>query len=556
MTYNFTNYWAAICGVVALSIFGILGQMNSAHADEQQFIRSFMEVLERDGAANVSGTPVYAKAMGEIYAAHQFEPIWDDMAQVDELLSAIKNISKDGLDPQDLMLEKLLEYRDGMEDWGGLDAHDRAEFDILLSEALGRIAHQLLVGKVDPSDLSSDWNMLDKLDPKYNLNFFDDLISDGDISDAIDEFRPDMPIYDLLQKELAKYQALAAKETWVRVPDGDTLKPGMSGPRVQIMRARLVASGDLSAGAENSDVFDDATTIAVKAFQRKAGLYADGLAGRNTILQMNVSARSKVDTIRVNLERVRWVAQQLGKDFILTNIANYHVYLVRDNNLVWDSKAMVGLPYRQTPVFRSQMKYIVFNPTWTVPPGILRRSILPKIKEDRAYLDDQNMMLVDFDGVEVDPASIDWDTTTPRNFRWSVVQRGGPGNALGEVKFIFPNKHYVFLHDTSHRELFVEPSRAFSSGCIRVEDPHDLAALLLEDQKGYSRSEITKIVEGRRTQTKFLSQELTVLLMYLTAWRNPDGSVDYYPDVYNRDGKVLAALDAPYNPSRDRYRNQ
>ena len=194
--------------------------------------------------------------------------------------------------------------------------------------------------------------------------------------------------------------------------------------------------------------------------------------------------------------------------------------------------------------------------TWTVPPGILRRSILPKIKEDRAYLVDQNMMLVDFDGVEVDPASIDWDTTTPRNFRWSVVQRGGPGNALGEVKFIFPNKHYVFLHDTSHRELFVEPSRAFSSGCIRVEDPHDLAALLLEDQKGYSRSEITKIVEGRRTQTKFLSQELTVLLMYLTAWRNPDGSVDYYPDVYNRDGKVLAALDAPYNPSRDRYLNQ
>jgi len=226
MTDNIAKHLAAICGVVALSVVGVFGQSNSAHADEQQFIRSYMEDLRRDGTVNVSGTHVYARAMGEIYAAHEFEPIWDDMDQVDELLSAIKDISMDGLDPQDLMLEKLLEYRDGMDGWGGLGAHDRAEFDVLLTEALGRIAHLLLVGKVDPTDLSSDWNLLDKLDPKYNIQFFDDLISDGDISDAIDEFRPDMPIYGLLQKELAKYQELAAKETWIRVPEGDTLKPG------------------------------------------------------------------------------------------------------------------------------------------------------------------------------------------------------------------------------------------------------------------------------------------------------------------------------------------
>jgi murein L,D-transpeptidase YcbB/YkuD len=547
------NFLAPVCGAIALVAAGILGSANNAQASEQQFIRAYMEDIERTGTADVSGTTVYARSMGEIYSAHQFNPIWDDMDQVDELLAGIQALTGDGLDTQDFMLAKLLEYRKGMEDWGGLDDHDRAEFDVLLTEALGRVAHQLLVGKVDPTDLSADWNMLDKLDPKYDIPFFDALISDGDISEAIDEFRPDMPIYALLQKELAKYQELAKTETWERVPEGDTLKPGMANPRVQVMKARLVAAGDLPAGSETSDMFDEATTIAVKKFQRRAGLGADGLAGRNTIREMNASARSKVDLLRVNLERVRWVAQQLSDDFVLTNIANYHVYLVRDNDLVWDSKAMVGLPYRQTPVFRSKMKYIVFNPTWTVPPGILRRSILPKIKEDRAYLTDMNMVLVDADGKEVDPASIDWDNITIRNFRWSVVQRGGVGNTLGEVKFIFPNRHLVFLHDTSHRELFVEPTRAFSSGCIRVENPHDLAALLLEDQSGYSRSEITTIVESRRTQTKFLTEELTVLLMYLTAWRTPDGNIEYYPDVYNRDNKVLAALNAPFKPARGRY---
>jgi murein L,D-transpeptidase YcbB/YkuD len=206
-------------------------------------------------------------------------------------------------------------------------------------------------------------------------------------------------------------------------------------------------------------------------------------------------------------------------------------------------------------VFRSDIKYVVFNPTWTIPRGILGRSTLPAIKKDPNYLANHNMKVVDSNGKNIEPSTIDWASMTRRNFPYSIVQQPGPHNALGLVKFIFPNSHSVFLHDTPHRELFGETARAFSSGCVRVENPFDLATLLLDDKPGFSRHEIDGLIESGRSKTEWLSKPLPVIIMYWTVEPNPDGTVTFLADVYDRDTKLLAALDKPFNPTRTRLRH-
>ncbi len=524
-------------------------------SDQQDYMRKYMEDLQRNGTVEVSGVTLFARAMNDIYQRHQYSPIWSSIEQVDALLRNLNMIVEDGLDPEDMNFTKLNTYREGITRLNDLTAHDRVEFDILLTEGLTRLIYQLIAGKVDPTHLDTDWNLVDKLDVGNPADILNDLITKGDVGGTVEFYRPKLPLYDALRSALANNRVLAEQENWDPVPAGPTLKEGMRGPRVKILRSRLVVSGDLPPGGGDNDVYDRAVVAAVKAFQARASLDVDGKAGRRTLEHMNISARARVDKLRVNLERVRWVANQLSDDFILTNIASFQVYLFKEGQAVWSSKVMVGKEYRKTPVFRSSMKYIVFNPTWTVPPGILRRSILPAIKKDPNYLASNNMKLIDSDGKETDPATIDWATMSTRKFRWSVVQQPGPDNALGEVKFIFPNNHMVFLHDTSHRELFTEASRAFSSGCIRVQYPLDLAVKLLDDQTGFSREAIDKIVRSGRSRTQFLSKPLPVLLMYLTAWRDPDGTVSYAPDIYGRDARVLTALNSEFRPTRTRLRD-
>ena len=240
---------------------------------------------------------------------------------------------------------------------------------------------------------------------------------------------------------------------------------------------------------------------------------------------------------------------------IIVNIAGFDVTLVRDGARIWNSPVVVGTPWRKSPIFRADLKYLVFNPTWTVPPGILRRSVLPAILEDRAYLTEKNMVLKTHDGAIVDPDTIDWETMTPAKFRYMVVQKPGPWNSLGEVKFIFPNSHYVFLHDSPDRHLFGESQRTFSSGCIRVQNPHELAALLLDDKAGWKRNDIDKVVNSAQTKTVFVSNPLPVLLLYWTVVPGDNGAVTFINDVYDRDGAVLKALNSPFKPTTTRLPN-
>jgi murein L,D-transpeptidase YcbB/YkuD len=246
----------------------------------------------------------------------------------------------------------------------------------------------------------------------------------------------------------------------------------------------------------------------------------------------------------LSLERLRWIQGESMDNLVAVNIAGFRVFLLQDGEMTWSARAMVGKTYRQTPVFRGDMTYLEFNPTWTVPPGILRNDILPKIKKDPDYLSNHNMRVIDQDGASIDPADVDW-----QSFRGSIPykirQDPGPDNALGTVKFIFPNPHLVFIHDTPHRALYDKRERAFSSGCIRIEDPLRLAELVLNDPQNHSRGQLEAIVSSGATRRVSLKQEFPVLIVYLTASIDENNNVRFYKDIYDRDRRVLNALNGP-----------
>jgi murein L,D-transpeptidase YcbB/YkuD len=354
-------------------------------------------------------------------------------------------------------------------------------------------------------------------------------------------------MYRNLRAAYARLNALAARGGWAPVPAGPTLKPGASDPRVLALRTRLIADGDLAGAAAPDPLsYDAALEAAVKAFQARHGLDTDGSVGPGTLAALNVPIDARIRTLRVNLERGRWLLNDLEPTFVVVNVAGYRVNYIRDGQLVWSARAQVGKAYRATPIFRSRLTYLVLNPTWTVPPSILENDILPAQRRDPSTLARKGLEVIDAQGRRVPESSVDWANATPRNFRYMLRQPPGPDNALGRVKFMFPNSYSVYLHDTPSRNLFEKSDRAFSSGCIRVEDPLRLAELLLQGQRPWNRVAIDSVIQAGKTRNVTLAHAIPVLLSYWTAWVDRDGTLQLRPDIYGRDMKVAAGLEMPF----------
>jgi murein L,D-transpeptidase YcbB/YkuD len=302
-------------------------------------------------------------------------------------------------------------------------------------------------------------------------------------------------------------------------------------------------TGDLGAhAADTSSRFDSALVDAIRAFQQRMGLDADGLVGAGTRRALNVSVQDRIRQLRINMERGRWVLHHIDSTFVVVNVAGYSVAYVRGGRTVWRSRAVVGTPYRRTPIFRDSISYLVFNPTWTVPPGILARDMLPRLKRGGVRALPTGMRVLTRSGRPVDAARVDWSRYTAASFPYILRQDPGPANALGRVKFMFPNRYLVYLHDTPSRELFNESARAFSSGCIRVDRPFELAELLLADV-GWNSDSISRAVDSRRMRTVNLRRPVPVLLLYWTSWVDDQGRVNFRDDIYGRDARLTRALD-------------
>ena len=521
-------------------------------ASASEILRARVEQIREDPAALVGGVHIAARgALPLLYERRHFAPTWTEPDVREELHRAIEQSELDGLDPEDYLRSPLAVARERAEpDGSALEA--RVDYDLLLTDALARLLYHLIYGKVDPRDFDPQWNFTREVRDQDPASFLQEMIDSGSLAERIEAEKPDHYIYRGLVKELARHRDLASRGGFPIVTDGATLERGVRDPRVAALRVRFEASGDLSAPATDGEEFDAALETDVRAFQSSQGLTPDGRVGAGTIAALNVPIAATIEQIRVNLERGRWLLHDLPERFVVVNVAAFEVYYVRDGQVAWRSRAMVGKPFRKTPIFRSAMSYLVFNPTWTVPPGILANDILPAQRRDPSHLANKGLSVIDSAGRVVPTSSVDWAHATARNFRYQLRQEPGPDNALGRVKFMFPNAYAVYLHDTPSRSLFEKDQRAFSSGCIRVENPLDLAALLLEDEAGWDRAAIDRAVDAGATRTVTFSNKIPVLLAYWTAWTDLEGRLQLRDDVYGRDPQVVAGLAKAFSVHRSR----
>jgi murein L,D-transpeptidase YcbB/YkuD len=311
------------------------------------------------------------------------------------------------------------------------------------------------------------------------------------------------------------------------------------------------ASPDAGVVPPSIETYDAELESAVKRFQERHGLTADGAVGPATRAVMNVPVEQRIDQIRVNLERARWVLHEMKGEFVLVDVAGFDVSYFRDDEPIWTSKVIVGRPYRETPIFRSLITYVVLNPTWTIPPGILVKDKLPILKRDPGYLKRNNIRVLDSKGREVNPYSVNWSQYgAGRLPPYQLRQDPGEDNALGLVKIMFPNPYLVYLHDTPSKSLFDQDQRTFSSGCIRVQKAFELAELVLNDPSRWNQETLAAAVATKKMQTVNLAKPLPVLLLYWTAQPLPSGQVMFRNDVYGRDPPTLAALNGAFRPRR------
>jgi len=317
----------------------------------------------------------------------------------------------------------------------------------------------------------------------------------------------------------------------------------MCDPDIVLLRNRLaITQCYIEDTIDDKYLFDQSLQEQVMLFQSRNGLTADGVVGKATIEAMNIPVEDRIATIEANLERWRWLSDDLGESYIKVNIANFELQVIEKDDMVFKTEAIVGLNSRETPVFSSIMTYLVLNPDWTVPPTILNTDIIPSLISNPDYLAEKNLKILRIDGTEVDPSTIDWINIVTAGFPYRIHQEPGPGNALGRVKFMFPNKFSVYIHDTPNHNLFGRTDRSLSSGCIRVNNPMALAAWLMKDSPAWTPAQIKIVIDEGKERTVNLVKPIQVHIVYLTAWASDDGLAYFRKDIYNRDQPLLAAL--------------
>ena len=515
----------------------------------QKNIRAAIDQMIQAKKLKIGDAWIAATAiLPEFYERRHFKPAWTTTDKINDLMRAIDEIELDGLIPDDYHRRQLRRLSEEIEAQSPPEPQLLASRDLLLTDALVQLGYHLNYGKVDPVRLDPNWNMSVRMNRKDPATLIQEAIDSGSFYEFISDLKPRDEFYNQLKAILAQYQRIKNEGGWQPIPDGPTLKKGMENDRVKLMRKRLLATDDLAGTASiESAIFDDELEQAVRHFQQRYGLEPDGVAGKNTLEAMNVPVEMRIDQIRVNLERIRWVLHEDLDTFVFVNIPGFKVYYVRNEKLAWTRRAQVGKLYRQTPVFKADMTYLEFNPTWTVPPTILAKDILPAVRKDPGYLKKRNIRVIDGKGKVVNPKSINWSKYTGKNFPYQLRQDPGPSNALGLVKFMFPNKHLVYLHDTPSKNLFDREARAFSSGCVRIEDPFEFAQLLLG--KEWDAKRIDGIIKSKKTTKVSLAKPVPVILFYLTALPEFDGGFHFRNDVYSRDEAVLEDLNATFKPA-------
>ena len=480
--------------------------------------------------------PNMSVQVSNFYEERTFQPYWSNKPRaMTELIKVLENSPNQGLPTERYALSKIFELKASEIDG------DLAKLDILLTNMFLLYANDISFGIVNPASLTPFIKITreESVAAKYlsGLNY------SPKITEFLTDLEPNDPDYLKLQIELQRLISLREdKNSLGLIPIGTTLEVGMIHPNILPLRAKLVYLEYLKEDSK-SEKFGEGLLKAVMHFQENSGLTADGVVGRKTIQALNVPNKTRIIQILANLERMRWLNFDLGSDYVMVNQPNYKAKLVKKNDVIWESNVVIGLPDFQTAEFFDQMTHIIVNPTWHVPKSIAVDEYLPKIQADPAFLANNEMQLYVRGTTKVIDANlIDMSLFTVDNFPFEIKQNPGNINALGQVKFMFPNKFSIYMHDTPMKPLFSKDLRAFSHGCVRVERPFEFANALLTDNEDIKYDRFyTALNSGQETQLN-LAEAIPVYLTYRTVIVDDFGEIQYRPDIYGRDALLFMSL--------------
>lgn len=470
----------------------------------------------------------YVRDQGPVY--------WVGTGRMTPFLQRLADAGDDGLNPADYPIDALIELRDTVDP---ADAESAALAELFFTAFYVNYATDLKIGRLTPQ----------KVDPKNYRNrktvdvlaIMTGFSAQPDPDEFLETFESQNPHYQALKKMLSLYRARAETVDWDAIAMGGDIKPGASDPRIPEIRERLMLTGDHPGGGEeNGDVYDSSTVLAVRSFQLRNGLEAKGLIGKQTILALNVPPADRVRQISLNMERWRWMPENLGDHHYMVNLAAFELSEVENHEIVDRMDVVVGAVATQTPEFSDELEYVDINPTWTVPYSIATGEMLPKLRRNpSAYAGDFEVFM---NGKLTSWSGINWNAYGKGNFPFTFRQKPGPKNALGKVKFMLPNPYNIYLHDTPSKDKFLATNRAFSHGCIRVSRPLDLAYHLVGDIAGWTQAKIDAALASGKTTRVPLPDHIPIHLIYATAFEGDGGTIEFRPDIYGRDRKLDAAL--------------
>ncbi len=461
----------------------------------------------------------YEEDVHRFYEGRQYAYAWFDdnelIEQAYNLMNRIRNIRDEGVVralPYQQQLDSLIQDH--------MPRADYAATELLLTSSYFAFAHTVWEGMGDTAARAVQWFL-----PRKKISYQEYL--DSILKENGDIFSGDEPVYrqyERLRTFLKLYRRLTAVPWPEIVLNQKSIKPGDSTPVVVAIRKRLFLLGDFP-GDTTGHVYDDALNEAVKNFQYRHGLTEDGVIGKGVVAALNVPVASRISQILVNMERSRWVPVGVASDYLIVNIPEFRLHVYQQDSLIWSCNVVVGKNVHKTVVFHGDVKYVVFSPYWNVPPSIVRNEIVPGMQRNKNYLAHHNM-----------------ETTGNRGGLPVVRQKPGPRNSLGLVKFLFPNSHNIYLHDSPAKSLFNEESRAFSHGCIRVSEPERLAQFLLRKDAAWTPEKIQEAMHAGKEKYVTLKETVPVFIAYFTAFVDPRGQIHFRNDIYNRDGRMVEML--------------
>ncbi|MDR6844059.1 L,D-transpeptidase family protein [Flavobacterium granuli] len=476
-------------------------------------------------------TPFKSKSLMDFYRSRENETVWQSEKNRQIILETIKRCEIEGLNPSDYNISKLVNLEKSFND---LDEDEQVNYDLLLTYNFEKYLTHLHSGKLNPRKLYGNWDLpIDELDTKSILN---DALEKDSLICITEKCQPKALTYIKLIKALELINELPEDKT--RPIDTTTvIRHSHVNREIINIKKKLLYWKDLDSKDSIVSYYDDETFEAVKKFQVRHGLTPDGVIGKSTIKALNFTKEERKRQIIVNLERWRWFAKSFARNYVLINIPNYSLNVVEDQSVTMTKRIVVGKNKRRTPVLTSVLQTVVFNPTWTVPPTILKEDMIPGLIKDRNFLKNKGIGIYDSDSNEVDPKK--WDENRPRGYRY--VQKPGYNNALGVVKINFPNRYSVYMHDTDHRDLFERNFRSLSSGCVRIEEPLELVELLLDNPKKFSREKMDSIIATQKTLFIGITKRYAVYQWYWTAW-SENNELIFRDDIYNLDVDLYTQL--------------